>query len=402
MSGRAALFASVVLVLVAGAPLRGQEAPEEILTALDDPGGRVGAALEGALDRAAAGGASARLTFWGASHTASDQYTSTIRSLLRRRVGDGGAGLVMPAMPFSLYEMRDFDVETDRAFIGRFVRGTHREPGVYGRAGMALDVEGRASVELVPRPIASIAHVELWAMAQDEGGSASLRIDGVEVATIDSGGATRAGHLVRAIADVPPGAHRIGVRMAGDGPVRLFGVMVENATPGVIVEAFGVPGARARDQLPWDEAGFAEQVAARPPDLVAIAYGTNESADGTPLSSVESGLREALDRLRRAAPSAACLVIGPSDRPRYRESEWMARPRSTAMAALYHRQALDHGCAFFDTLAWQGGAGAMPAWVASGLALSDHVHLTEEGYARMGRAILRGLGVRDAPPRHGE
>lgn len=402
MSARASLFASVLLVAFAvGAPLRGQEAPPEVLTALDDPGGRVGAALEVALDRAAAGGASARLTFWGASHTASDQYTSTIRSLLRRRVGDGGAGLVMPAMPFSLYEMRDFDVDPDRAFIGRFVRGTHREPGVYGRAGMALDVEGRASAELVPRS-SNIAHVELWAMAQDGGGSATLSIDGVEVATLDSGGSTRADRLVRAIADVPPGAHRIGVGVAGDGPVRLFGVMVENATPGVIVEAFGVPGARARDQLPWDEAGFREQVGARPPDLVAIAYGTNESADGTPLSSVESTLREALDRLQLAAPSAACLVIGPSDRPRYRGSEWMARPRSTAMAALYHRQALEHGCAFFDTLAWQGGAGAMPAWVASGLGLSDHVHLTEEGYARMGRAILRGLAVPVPSVRHME
>lgn len=382
-----------VLLLLALVPLRlGAQDALGVPGALDDPDAHLRVALRGALDRAARGGASARLAFWGASHTASDQYTSVLRSDLRRAYGDGGAGLVMPALPFSLYEMRDFDVADEPAFVGRFVRGTTRTPGAYGRAGMALDVDRAAVAFLVPRSTAApIAHVEIWAMAQAGGGTVGLRVNDHEVAVVDTAVGTP-GSLVRAIVDVTPGHPRLAVDVHGDGPVRLFGVSVESATPGVIVEAFGVPGARARDQEPWDQASFAEQLALRPPDVVAIAYGTNESGDGTPLARVEASLDGTLDRLLAAAPAAACLVIGPSDRPRHRGGAWVARARSTDMATLFHRQASEHGCAFFDTLAWQGGAGAMTRWVDAGLGLSDHVHLTDEGYAAMARALLRELG----------
>lgn len=384
---------AAALLLAALVPLRlGAQDALGVPGALDDPGGRLAQALSAALERARAGGPSARLAFWGASHTASDQYTSVLRRELRRAAGDGGPGLVLPSLPFPLYEMRDVEVPDVPAFAGRFVRGARRTPGAYGRAGFALDVERRARAELTLRASAApIAHVEVWAMAQPGGGSVGLEVNGREVASVDTE-VGPPGTLVRAVADVAPGRHRFAVDVRGDGPVRLFGVLAESATPGVVVEAFGVPGARARDQEPWDAASFAEQLAVRPPDVVAIAYGTNESGDGTPLTQVEASVDAALDRLEAAAPGAACLVIGPSDRPRRRDGAWVARPRSTALAELFHRRAAAHGCAFFDLLAWQGGPGAIERWVGAGLALDDHVHLTDEGYAMLARALLRELG----------
>lgn len=380
------LLAALAVLASVAAPLRGQDEPLGVAGALDDPGGRVGSALRTALTSSSE--RPVRLVFWGASHTASDQYGAPIRARLRRRYGDAGSGLVMPAQPFWLYEMRDFDVPEVPAFEGRFVRGASRVAGSYGRAGFALDVAREARAELVPRSGVRFASVTLWAASG--GGTVTLSVDGTE-ATLDTSSVTDV--LAQVRVEVPLGAHRIEVRAHGDAPVRIFGVLPETGSGGVTVEAFGVPGARARDWAPWDEAAMRAQVAARAPDLVAIAYGTNESGDGTALATVEGQLDATLDRLAVVAPGTACLVIGPSDRPRLRGDRYEPRSRSTAMAELFHRRALTHGCAFFDTLAWQGGAGSMIAWVARGLALSDHVHLTDDGYAQMADALLDGLGL---------
>jgi lysophospholipase L1-like esterase len=391
---------AAILFLSSIVPVHGQDALG-VRGVLDDPGGLVSAQLAAALARAERGGPSARLTFFGASHTASDQFTSVIRDALRRRVGDGGSGLVMPAAPFSLYGMRDFVVPIRGPFVGRFIRGSHRTPGRYGRAGMVLDIQRAGTTTLRAHPATRVAHVELWLDGQPGGGSVELEVAGHSVTTSsDVTASTDGAGSMRASLDVPVGRHDITVRALGDGPVRIFGVLSESDTAGVVVEAFGVPGARARDPLVWDRASLTEQLALRAPDLIAIGYGTNESGDGTPLSQVAADVDETLRRLRAAAPGAACLVIGPGDRPRLREGHWTPRARSDAMNALYHRGALAHGCAYFDLLAFVGGAGGIASWVAADLALSDHVHLTDPGYARMGNAILRELGaLRASVPR---
>lgn len=61
------------------------------------------------------------------------------------------------------------------------------------------------------------------------------------------------------------------------------------------------------------------------------------------------------------------------------------------MRDAYRRAALAEGCAFFDLLAWQGGPGSIVEWVARGWALGDHVHLTDDGYARLGEALAAQL-----------
>ncbi|MCA9600528.1 MAG: hypothetical protein KC417_00810, partial [Myxococcales bacterium] len=54
---------------------------------------------------------------------------------------------------------------------------------------------------------------------------------------------------------------------------------MEGEEPGVVVDALGVNGARAKNQLWWDDASFRAELAKRDPALVALAYGTNESGD---------------------------------------------------------------------------------------------------------------------------
>src|SRR5690606_7420524 len=104
---------------------RGQPPVEVGRVAIDDDSGRALAALHGALERARDGGR-ARITIWGASHVASDQYPGMLRTALQRRYGDGGPGLVLPASPFSLYAHTDVRVARAGAWRALRVRGSRR------------------------------------------------------------------------------------------------------------------------------------------------------------------------------------------------------------------------------------------------------------------------------------
>ena len=60
---------------------------------------------------------------------------------------------------------------------------------------------------------------------------------------------------------------------------RIFGMSLERNNPGVVIDTLGIPGARASTQLLWNEALQREHMQRRKPNLVVLAYGTNETGD---------------------------------------------------------------------------------------------------------------------------
>lgn len=376
----------VVLVLALAADLEAQERLG-VAVPIEDPSGAVLPRIQAALQRVRRGGV-ARFSFWGASHTASDQYTGFLRERLQRRFGDAGAGLVMPAIPFPLYERRDVVIEAGSGWRGLRVRGRDRTVQRFGRAGFAIEARGAARARV--RASSRVARAELWALGQEGGGTLELRAPGAEPITLATAGEPGARF---AELELPSRPRTLELRALGEGPARVSGLVLESGRPGVIVESFGAPGARAGDQLAWDEPTLRAQIERRPPDLVALAYGTNESGDGTPMATLERELREVIARWQRSAPGAACLVIGPSDWPRDRGGVREPRPRSAQVRDLYRRVALAEECGFFDLLALQGGPGAIARWIDAGWALSDHVHMTDEGHARVAALLERALLV---------
>ena len=101
-----------------------------------------------------------------------------------------------------------------------------------------------------------------------------------------------------------------------------------------------------------------------------------------------------LTRFRTNFPETACLVVAPTDRLLPDANGVLATPRLiTLLRDAQRRIAGEHGCAFFDTLAWQGGPGAMQRWrdQRPPLAREDGIHLTEAGYRMLGEALVRAL-----------
>jgi lysophospholipase L1-like esterase len=230
-------------------------------------------------------------------------------------------------------------------------------------------------------------------------GALDVLIDGKKAAHVRTSGPARgAGY---ATVELPAGARRVELRTLGDGPIRLFGASLEKPGPGVILDTLGIPGSRAKYQLLWDDALYREHLAHRRPDLVALAYGTNESGDDSPIEQYEAEVRQVVKRIREVAPDAACLLIGPSDRPVRLPSgaltehteRYAHRPRTAQIVDAQRRVARELGCGFFDVVAFMGGPLSMVRWVHHSPALGtpDYVHFTRVGYERLGEVLFEAM-----------
>jgi len=364
---------------------------------IEDPSGRALAKLRSALRRARRGEGRARLLFYGASHTSSDQYTGYLRRRLQARFGNAGLGFVLPVQPFAYYAHRGVHIENGTGWQTLRVRGRERAPDAYGVSGVALttDIRTWAAVEPVAHdgPESLVARFEIFFLSQPGGGHMELRVDGQPARRVATASRhRRPSHVTLEL--VEEGFHRLEIRTEGDGSVRLFGVNMEGSAPGVIVDSMGIPGSRAFDQLPWNADVQTEYLRRLAPDLIVLAYGTNESALPN-LSSERYGaeLRQVIERVRRAVPEASCLLVGPSEWSVATDDGWAPRESIGRTTETQRRTAAVMGCGFFDLIAFQGGPGSMHAWVTSEppMALGDHVHYTAHGHRRLAEALEHAL-----------
>jgi lysophospholipase L1-like esterase len=371
------------------------------------------AAFHAALARASRSEGVARVAFFGDSHAASDSLTGALRRALQARFGDAGPGFVLPVRAWPSYRAPSCEVTSGGAWRALRVVARDRHVDRYGLAGVAVECAPREATEgseaddglgwgelQLPESVAGAEwRVELWAAAQPGGGTLSVRLDDADPVETPLAAPDWQPRYLSLAASAGP-AHRLRLDALGDGAVRLFGAVVERRSSGVVIDTLGLNGARARDQLSWDDALFREQLARRRHDLVVLEYGTNESGDDDTIARYEASLRQVVARVRDAAPTASCLLVGPTDRPlRVRRVGWVARARQAEIVDVQRRVALESGCAFFDTVRFQGGPLATAAWarLEPPLAQRDHIHLTRLGYVRVGEALAAALAQGVAP-----
>jgi len=373
-----------------------------VYTPIEDPTGHAFDAFGAALDRARTHAGQARIAAWGASHTAADLYTGTIRRVLQSAYGDAGHGFIVAGRPWKFFRQSDVNLAaSDGWLVDRVDKADALTDGRYGIAGVSVRSASpadftRAGTTRDNAVGRRASTVEAWFLHQPDGGSFDVFVDGRRARVVPTAAANHApGYATFA---VPDRGHVVEVRPRGDGEVRLFGLVLERTVPGVILDTLGIPGSRAETLLKWDHAIFRHQVERRRPDLVILAYGTNEAGDDdVPIAEYETRLQEVVTEVRTAAPQASCLLIGPTDRPlETPDRRFVPRPRRAEVTGVQRRIAFDRGCAFFDPAAMMGGEGGMVQWVRAvpPLASGDHVHLTPAGYEIMGQMLVRELMLR--------
>jgi lysophospholipase L1-like esterase len=334
-----------------------------------------------------------RILHYGDSIVASDFVSSTLRRKFQERFGDAGHGFALIANAWPAYFHNDIERYATAGWKVSRITGPYAADGLYGLGCVSFRAERNALARFTTAKtdFGGRASRFLISYLEEPGGGAfEVSVDGAVQALVETHGDVKRARLHRV--EVADGPHSFQI-LTKRGTTRLFGVMLERDTPGVVLDAIGIQGARIRFLDKQDDAHFAAQLAERAPNLIVYQFGANESADGF-LYSMEDyhrTMKAVLEQAQRAVPNASCLVIGAMDRAAKRGDELVSIRVLPHLIAEQRKVASEVGCAFFDTFTAMGGAGSMATWVKRGLGQADLTHPTGVGAELIGTWIFRAL-----------
>ena len=348
---------------------------------IEDPSNQALVSFYQSLARAFQGEGVARIVHYGDSHVAADILTSALRRQLQICFGESGPGFVLPGRPWLGYSRPGV---TSKASAGWQTDGlTQASLAADGRLGLAgVSLSTRASGEWVTVTTAA-SYFDIYALKQPGGGSITVSLDGVELKrNVSLASRDSESVCIEIVAEMGP-VHTIGIRTTSAGRTRIFGIAIELNSSGVIYDALGINGARASRPLTWDWKVLAGSLKRRDPDLIAIAYGSNEVSDvDLDLEEYKVSFTTLLKQFHEAAPRASILVIGPPDRAVRMANKWKTFARMPALVEAQRQAAFEAGAAFYDLFNAMGGANSIDLWTTErqSLAQPDRVHLTTAGY----------------------
>ncbi len=333
---------------------------------------------------------SVHVVWLGDSHTAADFWTQAVRAELQARYGNGGPGFLrLGISPYRHGRARVSTTGQWRRVPSAPARVTPTGDGVFALGGMRaepISADARVTVELYTTAVRDEARWDLSFRFPQPNASFTLELDDAPPVVVDA----RDGHGA-AVRHLQVTGRAGGELSLGRfvGPVELFGVTVEGAGPGVVLDTIGIDGARIGTVLAWDEPTFVAELRRRAPDLVVLAFGTNEVFAEEDVARYADQYARVMARVRAAAPAAGCALLGPTNVPGRDGPDG----RVLAIDRVQARAAAAAGCAFVSLHQLMGGEGSFRRWAQATppLAAEDGVHLLQAGYERLAHDVVELL-----------
>jgi lysophospholipase L1-like esterase len=331
-----------------------------------------------------------RVLHYGDSPTTADLITADARALLQKQFGDAGSGFVLIARPWAWYGHRGVEMDASNWKID-VAGATDMKDGLHGLGAASFRGSSGAVAHWTLKDTQH-SSVEISYLAQPNGGSFSMEADGVVIGTADTDGEQGPGY---ASFSFPSGSKNFTLKVI-HGAVRLYGADFRKASPGVVYSSIGINGANV---TLLSHALNAQQWTAElrhyKPDLIVVAFGTNESGfpafvDGT----WGRELRAAVRRIQAAVPGVSILLMSPMDRGERKSNGEIgtieAMPRLVDMES---KIAAETGVAFFNTFQAMGGAGTMAKWYNGEPRMvgADFIHPMPAGARIVGELLYNAL-----------
>jgi lysophospholipase L1-like esterase len=352
-------------------------------------------------------GAITRAGHWGDSVLGNDGITGTIRRRMQARFGDSGHGFHALKKYDASYRHQGikFEEQGSVRWSSCFIRNRCKDDGHYGYGGVTVWSPGGAQSRFGTATTGTVglsaSVFELWYVKQPKGGKLRVTIDD-EVHVVETALEGVEAGMPDALEDawarfvIPDGPHTIDVRAAGGGQARAYGVILERELPGVVWDEMALIGSFTSRLASQDPEHLAAQLGHRDLDLMVFTFGGND------MTREQSDLRKTMDPyiadyssvialFRKARPEAACLIMGPVDHGERVGGRVVSRGIVARMTEAQRQVALDHGCAFFDTLAAMGGEDAIGRWRSKGLMSADLAHPSASGHKVLGTMVFAAV-----------
>lgn len=125
-------------------------------------------------------------------------------------------------------------------------------------------------------------------------------------------------------------------------------------------------------------------------ELIIMQFGGNSVPsfkDSSGVRNYANYFKGQLNTLKSLRPSAAIVVIGPSDMSKMVDGVYETYPFLPYCVEQMKKASMEAGAGYWDLYDAMGGKNSMPAWVKKGLAGSDYIHFSNGG-ARMAAQLF--------------
>ena len=344
------------------------------------------------------GGHAVHILQLGDSHTSADAISNGLRVPLQARFGHGGRGALAPGRPYQNYVT--WQVTASQS-DGWRVSSWNAPGGVpLGLSGFTQTAQ-RAGETLgfaADAPEQAFDRLTVCAVTGPEAGAVTLRLgDIVQTWSLES---PRTGAACRSLDSETP-AMSASVTTLDERPVSITSLAVFRHGGGVTVSNLGQIGAQLSNFAQSSDAVLRAELAAWRPDLILLAFGTNESLDPRfTMTGYARRLRAQVARLRRlTGPGTVIVLVGPPDvatrsgaLPGPDCGDGWQSPRLLAGIREAQRAlAAELQLAFWDWSQAMGGRCSVRAWHRAGLVRDDHVHFNRDGGDLIGRMLFADI-----------
>lgn len=337
----------------------------------------------------------------GDSHSAGDAVTGAWRGTLQGQFGSGGRGVLPPGRPYAGYYTRGVSVSMSPGWRidATFGKGARAANPLIGMSGFALTSTAPGQRMALKAGTAEMAfdRVILCAFAGMYATSVTIRSDAGEQA-IDLTSDIAEPRCTTLHFDTP----QMQIELVADrGPVTITSWATFRDNGGVAVSNLGIVGSQLLHFSRTDDAVLREEMKAYAPDLIVLAFGTNEGF-GPRIDAVayEALLRGQIARLRALAPGVPILLLGPPDALTRNAAlrgpgatgcgDGLFAPAGLDQVRRVQRKVADEeGVAWWDWQARMGGVCSARSWVTEAPVRmrGDYVHFNSIG----GEAIAAQL-----------
>jgi lysophospholipase L1-like esterase len=342
----------------------------------------------------------------GDSHTAGDAVTGAWRDLLQARFGAGGRGVLPPGRPYDGYITRGVtaSMSSGWAIGATFGKGAVAPRPLLGLSGFSMTaMRAGASMALNATGMMFDRFI-LCAISGPHAGGVIVRIDGGDQRQLDFAAPSQQ-PICRTIRLATP---RASVEIVADSRgITITSWATFRDDGGVALSNLGVVGSQLAHFARTDDAVVAEELKTYRPDLIVLAFGTNEGfAPHFDPAAFEAVLRSQITRLRLLSGNVPMLLFGAPDslsrQPALRtnapgaliacegageQPTLFAPPALTAVRDIQRRVAREMGLALWDWQARMGGPCAARNWVQRDVPLmrGDYVHFNTAGGLEIAR-----------------
>lgn len=321
----------------------------------------------------------------GDSHTAGDVMTEAVRERLQGVMGDGGMGWAMPMyfggqrMARFGYDNTDFLPISSRTNFGEnyTLGGMLATPKVHG-ATLTLKPKRIESAQRLLVRFRQSAYDGRFILTDATGRSMPLELprkDGTwQFVSVDA-------RLPLMIYNDNASGSAIGGFWAFSPTGR-----------GAVVSAIGINGSELSHWSRWNASAWQNELATIRPNLIVLAYGTNEAHNGASGNYVQSILTQKVRQIRRASPNSAVMIVSAPETLRSITGECGTRPAMLSEIQMAQRAvAQSERTLFWDWQLAMGGSCTMKSWINVGEASKDGVHFSQSGYAKLGNRFANDL-----------